>query len=102
MSIDAYGLKFRVDLLDEVGGEITFDVIFRLPVGDTIAPHWQAIREAAKAELRTIPGNDDLAYDTMWVVSITNFTTGEIFQPEHGDQPEYDVVDPSQSHMRID
>lgn len=89
MIIDAYELKFRVDLLDEVGGTITFDVLFKLPVGDTIAPHWQAIREAAKAELRAIPGNDDLVYDTMWVVSITNFTTGEIFQPADDEQPDW-------------
>lgn len=102
MTTDAHAPTFRIDLLDEVGGEITFDVIFRLPVDGTLNQYWQAIRDAAKDVLRSIPGNDDLVYDTMWVVSITNVITGEIFQPEHGDQPEYDVVDPSQSHMRID
>ena len=90
-------ITYRVNLLDESGEDMLLNTVYDVPVDGVLADHWQAIREQAKDELTD---TDGLTLATIWLVSVENLATGEVFQPEDEDQPEW--PDPSQSHMRID
>lgn len=87
--IIAREVVYRVELLDEAGGEMTVNVTHLTPWGYPFADLWRGLGDDAKDVLRENPDNADLIYDTMWIVSVTNLETGEIFQPADADQPEW-------------
>lgn len=75
----------QVWLTDETGEELTLNVRYVVPSGDSTESHWRAIVAAA---VTTIINADGITPDTAWINEIKDLRTGESFQPKLEDQHE--------------